>query len=147
MNKRARIQETLFMDKLRRLAKPLVHVVAFGVIAVSVHLPAAHAAVVGTEAVVAAQHAEQQRSRLQDLLSRDDVKQRLQAAGVDPQQAAARVDALTDNEVAALASKIDEMPAGGDTLGVVVFIFVVLLITDILGFTDIFPFVNKPARR
>lgn len=135
------------MNKLRRLARPMSYVIAVGVLALSVHLPAAHAAIIGTEAVVSAQQARLDRSRVQDLLSRAEVKQRLRAAGVDPKQVAARVNALTDNEVHQLAARIDQLPAGGDALGVLVFVFIVLLITDILGFTDVFPFVKKPVRR
>lgn len=147
MNKRPRIKETLFMDKLRRLSKPIAHLVAFGILALGIHLPAAQAAIVGTDAVVSAQRADQERARLHELLDRETVQQQLLAAGVDPQQAKARVDALSDSEVQTLAAKIDELPAGGDALGVLVFVFVVLLITDILGFTDVFPFVKKPVRR
>lgn len=135
------------MDKLRRLSKPIAHLVAFGVLALSIHLPAAHAAIVGTEAIVSAQQATQDRTRVQDALNREDVKQQLLRAGVNPSDVAARVDALSDSEVHQLAAKMDQMPAGGDALGVALFVFVLLLITDILGFTDIFPFVKKPARR
>lgn len=134
------------MDKLRRLSKPLAHLIAFGMLALSVHLPSAQAAIVGTDIVVNAQQAAADRDRVQTLLSRDDVKQQLLSAGVDPNQVAARIDALSDAEVQQLAAKMDQLPAGGDALGVAVFVFVLLLITDILGFTDIFPFVRKPAR-
>ena len=135
------------MKKLRRLARPVSYIVTLGVLALSVHLPVAHAAVIGTEAVVAAQQAEIDRIRVQDLLGRAEVKARLLAAGVDPDQVSARVDALSDADVHQLAAKIDQLPAGGDALGVLVFVFIVLLITDILGFTDVFPFVKKPVRR
>lgn len=135
------------MEKLRHLAKPVVYAVTVGMLALSVHMPAAQAAIVGTEAVVSALQASQDRSRLQELLNRDDMKQQLLAAGVDAGQVAARVDALSDDEVHQLAAKMDQMPAGGDALGVALFVFVLLLITDILGLTDIFPFVKKPARR
>lgn len=134
------------MDKLRRLSKPLAHLIAFGMLALSVHLPSAQAAIVGTDIVVNVQQAAADRDRVQTLLSRDDVKQQLLSAGVDPNQVAARIDALSDAEVQQLAAKMDQLPAGGDALGVAVFVFVLLLITDILGFTDIFPFVRKPAR-
>lgn len=147
MNNNFRVTETPIMHKLRRLARPLSYVVTIGVLALSVHLPAAHAAVIGTEAVVSAQQAQLDRSRVQDLLARKEVKQRLLAAGVDPNQVAARVNALSNNEVHQLAAKIDQMPAGGDALGLAVFVFIVLLITDILGFTDVFPFVKKPVRQ
>jgi|SRR3990172_4643035 len=147
MNRNFRVTETLLMNKLRRLARPISYIVTVGVLALSVHLPAAHAAVIGTEAVVSAQQAEFDRTRVQSLLGRAEIKQQLLAAGVDPSQVSARVDALNDNEVHQLAAKIDQLPAGGDALGVLVFVFIVLLITDILGFTDVFPFVKKPVRR
>lgn len=146
MNNNFRATETLFMDKLRTVSRPISCLVVLGVLALSIHLPAAHAAVIGTDVVVGAQQAEQDRSRVHSLLSREEVKQQLLAAGVDPRDVAARVDALSDQEVHQLAAKMDEMPAGGDALGVLVFVFIVLLITDILGFTDIFPFVKKPTR-
>ena len=147
MNQNDRVTEKLFMNKLRRLSRPISYVITLGVLALSVHLPAAHAAVIGTQAIVSAQQAELDRSRLQSVLGREEVRQRLLAAGVDPHQVAARVDALSDSEVHQLAAKIDQLPAGGDALGVLVFVFIVLLITDILGFTDVFPFVKKPVRR
>src|SRR3972149_232628 len=112
-------QETSVMEKLRRLTKPVSHLVMLGLLALSLHLPAANAALVGTEAVVNAAQAQQSRARL---------------------------DSLTDEEVQTLASKMDQLPAGADGLGLLVFIFIVLLITDILGFTNLFPFVKHPKR-
>ncbi|OGI52320.1 MAG: hypothetical protein A3E57_02480 [Candidatus Muproteobacteria bacterium RIFCSPHIGHO2_12_FULL_60_33] len=134
------------MEKLRRLTKPVSHLVVFGLLALSLHLPAANAALVGTEAVINAAQAQQSRERLVSTLNRDDVKTQLMAHGVDPAQVQTRLDSLTDEEVQTLAAKMDQLPAGGDGLGLLVFIFVVLLITDILGFTNIFPFVKHPKR-
>ncbi len=134
------------MEKLRRLTKPVSHLVVLGLLALSLHLPAANAALVGTEAVVNAAQAQQSRERVLGTLNRDDVKQQLMARGVDPSQVQARLNSLTDEEVQTLAAKMDQLPAGGDALGVLVFLFVVLLITDILGFTNIFPFVKHPKR-
>jgi hypothetical protein len=135
------------MDRLRRLTKPVSHLLAFGILALSLHLPAAQAGMIGTEAVVNATQAQQDRARLHDVFNREDVKAQLIARGVDPAQVQARVDSLTDQEVQSLAGKLDQVPAGGDSvLGVLVFIFIVLLITDILGFTNIFPFVKHPQR-
>ena len=134
------------MDKLRRLTKPVSHLVVLGMLALSLHLPAANAGMVGTEAVVNAAQVQQSRERLVSSLNRDDVKTQLMARGVDPAQVQARLDSLTDEEVQTLAAKMDQLPAGGDGLGILVFIFVLLLITDILGFTNIFPFVKHPKR-
>ena len=134
------------MEKLRRLTKPVSHLVMLGLLALSLHLPAANAALVGTEAVVNAAQAQQSRERVLSTLNRDDVKAQLMARGVDPSQVQARLDSLTDEEVQTLAAKMDQLPAGADGLGLLVFIFIVLLITDILGFTNIFPFVKHPKR-
>jgi hypothetical protein len=85
--------------------------------------------------------AAEQRAYVNSMLTRADVAQALQERGIDLAQAQARVAALTDAEVAHVAHTLDTAPAGAsDVLGTIVFIFVLLLITDILGFTKIFPF-------
>jgi hypothetical protein len=87
-----------------------------------------------------------ERNQIKRLLERDDVRAQLQALGVDPVAARARADALNDEEIAALVDRMDRLPAGGhDIIGALVFVFIVLLITDILGFTKIFPF-TRPVR-
>lgn len=94
-------------------------------------------ALIGTEQASAAQSG---RVLLEQTLSRSDVVAGLQARGVSVDEARSRVAALTDAEAAHVAAQIDQAPAGGDALGVIVTIFVILLITDILGFTKVFPF-------
>ena len=104
----------------------------------------AQAAFIGADEVAAAQApVDDARARLAAALQRDDVVAALQARGVSPEQARARVTALSDAEAAQLAQQIDAVPAGGDVLGTIVFVFVLLLITDILGFTKIFPFTRS----
>jgi len=135
------------METFRRLTKPVSHLVVFGLLALSLHMPVANAGMVGTEAVINAAQAQQSRERLHNALNRDDVKAQLVARGIDPTQVQARVDSLTDEEAQTLAAKMDQLPAGGDSgLGLLVFIFIVLLITDIMGLTNIFPFVKHPKR-
>ena len=89
------------------------------------------------------------KERIIGLLERSDVRAQLATLGVNPADAKARVAALTDDEAAQLAARMDSMPAGGDgigaVLGVAVLIFLVLLLTDILGFTHVFPF-TKPIK-
>jgi hypothetical protein len=87
-----------------------------------------------------------QRDEVHRLLERADVQSRLQAYGVNVQDVKARVAALTDDEVAQLAARIDSLPAAGEgIIGALLIIFIVLLITDILGFTKVFPF-TKPIK-
>jgi len=86
------------------------------------------------------------RERIAAVLEREDVRAQLAARGVSPEQAQARVAALSDAEAADLAARIDELPAGGvGIIGAALIVFLVLLLTDILGYTKIFPF-TRPAR-
>jgi hypothetical protein len=107
----------------------------------------AQATLVSTEQVAAAQgitSASAQREQVYATLARADVAAALQERGIDLDQARARVAALTDDEVAHVAHTLDTAPAGaGDVIGVIVFIFILLLITDILGFTKVFPFTRS----
>jgi len=96
--------------------------------------------------LVAQQQDQQARDRLLQLLERQEVKDALMERGVDPAMAAQRVSSMTADEVRVMNQKMDELPAGGDFLSVVVFVFLVLLFTDIMGWTDVFPFVKKTAR-
>ncbi|WP_119154695.1 PA2779 family protein [Caldimonas tepidiphila] len=114
-------------------------------------MPTAQAAMIGTEQVAAAQGmvsvdvgAAEQRARLNALLEREDVAAALVERGVSVEQARDRVAALADAEVAALAQQIDQAPAGAaSALGIVVVVLAVLVVTDILGYTSIFPFTKS----
>jgi hypothetical protein len=87
-----------------------------------------------------------ERERIATMLERADVQAQLQAHGVSPGEVKARAAALTDAEAAELAARIDELPAGGvSILGAVLLVFLVLLLTDILGYTKVFPF-TKPMK-
>jgi hypothetical protein len=80
------------------------------------------------------------RERVASFLARDDVRAELQAQGVSADDAIARVKAMSDAEVAQLAQRVDQAPAGAGVIGVLFTVFVILLVTDILGFTKVFPF-------
>lgn len=87
------------------------------------------------------------RGQIKNFLDRADVQARMRALGVDANAARARVDALTDEEAARLANRIDQLPAGGDAavgvIGILFAVFIILLITDILGLTKVFPFTRS----
>jgi hypothetical protein len=119
------------LKKLRALLASLLIVCIAGL-----GLPA-HAGMLPTDAVGAGFNAD--RDRVASFLDREDVQRQLHAQGVDPAAVKARVAAMTDEEAAQVAAHMDEMPAGG-VLGLILVVFIVLLITDILGFTKVFPF-------
>ncbi len=88
-----------------------------------------------------ARQIEQHASRsatIEAFLSRSDVAAELTRFGVSPEVVLARVDSLSDAEVAALQGRIDEQTAGGDALAVIGVVFLVLLILEVVGVTDIF---------
>ncbi len=106
-------------------------------------LPAAQAAMIGTGQIMGHSQVNQDRTHVKALLNRTELAAQLKDAGVDPVQLQARIDALTDEEVALLAEQLDQLPAGSGILGTVLVVFLVLLATDILGYTEVFPFVKK----
>jgi hypothetical protein len=104
------------------------------------------AAMIGTETLVERDRGQLARNYVKGILAKKEVKETLIAQGINPFEAEARVDSLSDAEIMRLAEKINQLPAGGDGLGVLVgaalIVFIVLLITDILGYTNVFPFVS-----
>jgi len=88
-------------------------------------------------------HASAERDRVRDFMAREDVRAQMQSYGVDTDTVRERVAAMTDEEVGELANRIDQMPAGGDVLGVIFLVFIILLVTDILGLTKVFPFTRS----
>lgn len=87
--------------------------------------------------------AEALHQRMQRQLARADVRALLQRQGASAGQAAARVAALSDTEVAALDRRLDAMPAV-NAIGALAFTFLVLLVADILGLTRRIPFTRPP---
>ncbi len=126
------------------IIKPTVYLLIVVFSLFSVLLPPAKAALVSTAQAVSAKDTEQTRSKLRVLFDREDVQTQLEAWGVDPQEARARIDTLSDHELKDLSARMDQMPAGGGALETIVvavlIVFLVLLFTDIMGYTDVFPF-------
>ena len=108
------------------------------------------AAMVPTEATIYKNKAQDARDHLKTLISRNDIKNAMISQGIDPDEAKARVDSLSDSEVIEVADKIEQLPAGegpfGAIIGAALIVFLVLLLTDILGYTDVFPFVKSQKK-
>ena len=135
------------MKRIRKILKPIGLILAIFMLLLSGPCQSALAAMIRTESVIDSDRAHDAREYLNAFLARDDVKTALESRGIDPLEAQNRVDSLTDDEARWVADQLDQMPAGGSfftTLLIVVFlIFVILLFTDIAGYTDIFPFVKS----
>ena len=108
----------------------------------ALYLPAAQARLADTPSVLQPAVTQPARDHIRTLLQREDIKRGLQARGVDPAQVQARVDALSDAQARELAGQLDQLPAGGDGLEVLLLVFILLLITDLAGITHIFTFTH-----
>ena len=135
----------------RRFARYVCYFVAVTMLLMSLPVQTVRAAMIKTETVLTLSTVNDVRENLNQFLKREDVQAIMTAQGLSPAEAKARVDSLSDEEIMQIADKMDQLPAGGSTIGVVVgaavLIFLVLLVTDILGFTDIFTFVKHPSRK
>ena len=117
----------------------------FSMLSMSIWIPSAQATLISSEQVAGNQTSPQNRERVRAFFERDDVQAQLQSRGVNSYSAKARVEAMTDNEIASINGHLDSLPAGGDggvtgILGLILTVFIILLITDILGLTKVFPF-------
>lgn len=132
------------MLKSRKFCRAVIASVIAGLFVTTMPLPRAQAALVSSEELATQRSVSADRARLLDLVSRDEVQAELKGYGISAEEAQARVASLTDEEVAQVAGRLDQLPAGQSALGVIVgaavLIFIVLLITDIAGLTKVFPF-------
>jgi hypothetical protein len=128
---------------LRPVALAMVLIIAF----VSMPVGVARAALIGTDQVIGAAPDASDRARVRAFLEREDVRAQLVMLGIDPSEATARVASLSDEEVRQISGHLGQLPSGegaiGAIIGAAVLIFLVLLITDLLGLTDVFPFVRR----
>jgi len=99
-----------------------------------------------TEAVFEQSVSVSSHEKVSQFVGREDVAKTFETMGVDPKMVEQRIALMSDEEVSRISSQIDTLPAGGDfggLVGAVVFVFVVLLITDILGLTKVFGFTRS----
>ena len=129
------------LSRLRR-CRFLTALLAVSILFVSVQ-PAVNAAIVSTSDLFATEQSKIGKEYLLNSLEREEVRTALSIQGVDLEMARQRVSIMTDEEVRALNQKMDEMPAGSGVVGALLLVFLVLLFTDIMGWTDVYPFVNK----
>ena len=144
------------MQRFRNHRQFIAPPVAFAMAALSLPIGAAQAGMVSTEQIVeqnrraGAEAASASRERVLDFVRREDVQKEMRALGVDPAEAYRRTAALSDAEIAQIAGRMDAMPAGegvvGPIIGAAVLVFVILLVTDLMCWTKVFPFTKCVAK-
>lgn len=130
------------MHQLRRLLSPLlIAALIVAGIPMAIAQPQSSSPLVSTTLALSAEQASVDRTRISEILAREDVQEQLLAQGVNPADVEARVAALSDQEAQRMAEQLENMPAGANSIvGVLFAVFIILLVTDILGFTDVYPF-------
>ena len=135
------------MKLIRKKANFLVVFMATLMLLIAVPYQTILAAMIPTEMTNDTIKGQEARAFLNELISREDIQNYLTKQGIDPLEAKVRVDSLTDSEAVMVAEQLEQLPAGGGAVGIIIgaalIVFLVLLATDILGYTDVFPFVKK----
>lgn len=103
----------------------------------------AQAAMVDNHRIISEQSATLDRAAILEILDQQVTMEQLETWGVNPEMARERINNLTGEELANINRQLDELKAGGDSiLGILLIIFIVFVITDVIGATDIFPFIH-----
>jgi hypothetical protein len=123
--------------RIESFRRSCVALVTVSLVSLGMQAPA-FAGVVGTAEAVAAARGEGPRAVVDAAMARADVREKLSELGVDAAAIEGRLAALSDEEIATLAGKIEGAPAGGDALAVIGIVFVVLIILELVGVIDIF---------
>lgn len=121
----------------RNISRYLTTLVMALTLAATTAIQPAAAAMMGTAEFAPDTRAEQLQ-RVDSFLAQEQVRDMLQQKGVNPDDARARVAALSDAELAMVSQQIDELPAGAGALAVIGIAFLVLIILEIVGVTNVF---------
>lgn len=119
------------MADLCRRGRPVFFLMTALALLVAIPHQAALAALIDTGAAADPDRGSEARTLIHQYLAREDVRAALRAQGIDPLEAEVRVASLTDAEVAQIAGRIDELPAGG-VLGFVILVLVVVLLVFVI---------------
>ena len=125
---------------IQKVMKGFALSVLFTVGVISFSIPA-QAAMVGTAQIVGVAGGQVLDQKVMQQ-KRDWIQAELEKGGISPADSALRVISMSDNQVMRIHQRMDEMPAGAGTAGAIILIFAVLAVTDLMGVTDIFPFIR-----
>ena len=134
------------MHVIRKMMKPTSICMAVIMLIIFAPVHSVLAAMIGTETVIDSARGQEARDLIHKVLAREDVQAALNEHGIDPQEAKARIDSLTDEEVIRIADQIDQLPEGAGAAGFLIIallvLVIVLIILDVTGVADIFTFIK-----
>lgn len=120
------------MHPIRKKAQPVAILMIVLTMLLSIPYQAAFAALVQTETMLDMSRGQEARETLKQFMARKDVWSAIVSQGVDPLEADARLNSLSDAEVIQLADKIDQLPAGGGFLGLVIAVLVIVILVLVI---------------
>jgi len=120
------------MNFMNKALKPTSIFLAVVFLMVPAFYQSASAAMIGTNTLLTADRNQDTRDCLHGLITREDIKKVLVARGINPLEAKARIDSLSDDELALISGKIADLPAGGDATGFVLVVGAVIIIALII---------------
>ena len=123
--------------KLQKARGALLRLVSISIVCMG-FAQVAPAGMIGTAHMLEDETRAASLSRVEVLLARADVGRQLEAFGVDQAMVAERLNGLSTAELLQLEGQLDSQVAGGDIVGIVGAVFIVLLILELVGVTDIF---------
>ena len=101
-------------------------------------VPSAHAGFVTTEEAIALEQRAQILSAVETKLAAENLRAAMLSLGVAPEQVEARLAALSDAELTQLNNRLNELPAGAGAVELIGVVFIVLLVLELVGVTDVF---------
>ncbi len=113
---------------------------------ISLSFGQAHAAIVTNDQLIHQIQQQTDKAALLQTINRADVRQQMLNMGVTTAEIENRINQMTAEEIAQLNQQLEQLPAGGDVLGIIVLLFIVFVITDVIGATDIFPFIHPVTK-
>jgi hypothetical protein len=135
------------MNVLRKMLKPMSMSLAVMMFLMAAPVQSVTAAMINTETIMVSARGREAREHLQQLMARKDLQSAIVAHGIDADEAWARINSLSDNEVIRIADQIDQLPAGGglaEFLLIIILVgFIALVILDLTGVTDVFTFIKS----
>lgn len=124
-------QQRPHLKFIRKISKLAASFLAFHMLILSSPVQSVWAAMIGTESIMHVNRYQSPRDYLNNLLVREEIQALLVSHGIDPQEAQARIDNLSDDEICEFINGIDQLPAGGSHLAVitmaVIFLFLVAI--------------------
>jgi len=122
---------------LQRARGALLRLISLSIVCMG-FAQAAPAGMIGTAFLLDDESRAASLSRIEVLLARGDVARQLEAFGVERSMVLERLNGLSHAELLELEGQLDSQVAGGDIIGLIGAVFVVLLILELVGVTDIF---------